>query len=276
MDKELTIEIMYGLSDSGKSELARGIVLAYRGLPDTIFGIQRPKYSDHFSIDNAWNKNYILDLKLSVIDEPISTNRQLLEVLGIFISKLNRHINWNLNLIVHYFNEDREACAFNKGCGLEDLGEYELPNLELIKEFLGGLTLNEYNIQLLNYEVKRKPDWVHKAQGLLDKHKRELEDNSNLKYINIDIRNPYLCSSEWSVSYNEYAPYCEEVERFDELVELLTIVAPELSMKEYSKINQMVESIQEEEKYYDSSPTVSNYWRISLERLINYLYYEES
>ena len=276
MVNRLTLEIMYGLPGSGKTELARGIESAYRGVPDEIFGLQRDDISPLLCISNTWKERKFLYEGVYLIDEEVSTNKGLLELLTTFLSKLPRHSVWDINLYIHYFEEDRDACAFNKSCTVEQLGVYEKPDIDSIRMILEPLAqhglINGHNVRLLDYKVTKRPDWLYKAQELFTLYNQTLSHKESV-LIRVDLRDPYICSSEWTFSYNQWGHHCEPAERFDTLVDFLTIVAPGLSITDYGYINEMVEIIHKEEyRSYEDYPTITSYWRISVEQLVTYLY----
>jgi hypothetical protein len=119
-------------------------------------------------------------------------------------------------------------------------------------------------------------DWRLKARELYKQHEDALLNNKLLSFINMK-KDCYLYSNDWSSRYSGGLGGYEgdEVERFDELIEFLNIVAPELTMKEYLPIHRMTEIISNQTRNIgDEYGHINFRWRISLEELINYLCYD--
>ena len=269
IEKEKTVHILIGLPASGKSHFTfnsdLGKIKSTKVLDlDRYFGKETQMMEhvgsqlSYLSQSRAYYSPYITALILDGLFLSMSDVRRVLDLMK---EVNNRNIRNQIdNVVLHYWEEDREACLFN------DRGRREKSSTQLITK---GELMPKPDIKQLNSDY----EYTITVESHFVTRKDEIELFKDTYCLNKNSE--YLKSCQWSTGgahgncWDDSMSYSsgDEPLEFEELDVLLESICPDISFLTYKKIKALANIEEYTDSEYYGGYTNYQYWKISIKAL---------
>jgi len=302
IDKQIfNLHILVGLPGSGKTYWAtHNYPTSYMSNHTGRMIVNLDKYINQSAwIIKALNEefiNYLRELhydELDIcIDGPIFSNDNVCDFINAFMSYVETNsghglgsIDYHMNIIIHQWNENRDACIHNDNARNRDIKAsvtikntpYKKIDLKHIYDYITNLINLEYPDKDITFNVK--PIIQHEVM-MTTNYEQIFEPACDNKYGHgNDEQGRYMYSEDWSLGgewgncwggHGNVAG--EEPKEFVELDDFLEKICPNISFLQYKKIkNHCVEMIEWHVPDYYSSGTDDACWRCDMRKLYDML-----
>ena len=243
ISRKIRFIILYGLPASGKTTYAKSIEnnrnKIYRLDCDAI---ARNSTAKEHGFEKALKEQIICDCrygrdKTYILDGLFTTNEDLSKIISIIKDVLKE----DFEILVHYWDEDREACIWNDSgrrtlnskVSIENL-PYEKPNFSELEKKFGIKIKWEYDVTV------KKPLYEKVAN----------ENGFSLE------KGKYLYSDRWCIGGNvcdcwggTFSVCGDEPVYFEQLDDFLKKIKPDLNFLDYNKIKNKCVSVESEKEY---------------------------